>query len=561
MSSEGIFRHFPHPDFRTNQRHIIRRLKQCIRSDDVDFVVFQGPTGTGKTAIAGTAASWTEDAYYLSEQKIHQQQAYTEFPDSMRIVKGRGNYDCGEQRPTPCPRANPHSDEGCPGVPSAEANGMYAGHSDENGDLYWKRGAEFKCPYSQAKMRALGSPVACLNYSYFLRELHHRNDFGERELMICDEAHNLESQLQDIVAFTLDPDIGGEIGLEVVDRGEYIEDWEHWIRGPLRSTVQGELDRVEKAIKYEYATKHASEVDKDLLEQRELLEELDADIRHFCSEHDQSIEWVVERRHNEAGELTEVEFTPVSVAPFAERFIFDHADTIVLMSATILDTDLILRSLGLSQYKDRSYQLNIGSSYPAENRPIFYYDTPSVNNGNIDSTFPKICKLIEKIAAEKHAGEPGIIHTVSYGNVERILDNVSSDVRDRCFDHREKDRNQVLRDFKRSDDGILLSPSMYEGVDLEGDLSRWQIIPKIPFLPLGSERVKAKKEQDPAWYDWSTAVRLIQSFGRSVRSPDDHAATYILDGAFSSFWYDRNKRFIPDYVEDSLQNRSIADLM
>jgi Rad3-related DNA helicase len=32
---------------------------------------------------------------------------------------------------------------------------------------------------------------------------------------------------------------------------------------------------------------------------------------------------------------------------------------------------------------------------------------------------------------------------------------------------------------------------------------------------------------------WNTVLRLVQSYGRSVRSSDDHAETYILDSSIS----------------------------
>ncbi|MDQ3727773.1 MAG: ATP-dependent DNA helicase, partial [Thermoproteota archaeon] len=40
-------------------------------------------------------------------------------------------------------------------------------------------------------------------------------------------------------------------------------------------------------------------------------------------------------------------------------------------------------------------------------------------------------------------------------------------------------------------------------------------------------------ERDPKWYTWNTVLRLVQAYGRSVRSSDDYATTYILDSSAS----------------------------
>ena len=39
------------------------------------------------------------------------------------------------------------------------------------------------------------------------------------------------------------------------------------------------------------------------------------------------------------------------------------------------------------------------------------------------------------------------------------------------------------------------------------------------------------KDKDQKWYTWYTVLRLAQSYGRSVRSADDSAKTYILDSS------------------------------
>ena len=49
--------------------------------------------------------------------------------------------------------------------------------------------------------------------------------------------------------------------------------------------------------------------------------------------------------------------------------------------------------------------------------------------------------------------------------------------------------------------------------------------------------INTKKEADGGsiWYNWQTAITLVQACSRSIRSKDDWAKTYILDSAFDDF--------------------------
>jgi hypothetical protein len=46
------------------------------------------------------------------------------------------------------------------------------------------------------------------------------------------------------------------------------------------------------------------------------------------------------------------------------------------------------------------------------------------------------------------------------------------------------------------------------------------------------------------WYPLQTAKTIVQATGRSIRSADDHAVTYILDLDWDWF-FNKNKKFFP----------------
>ena len=93
---------------------------------------------------------------------------------------------------------------------------------------------------------------------------------------------------------------------------------------------------------------------------------------------------------------------------------------------------------------------------------------------------------------------------------------------------------------------------MTEGIDLPGDLSRWQVICKLPYPYLGDPQIARRRELDPTWYDWRTCLTVVQAYGRSVRSADDFAVTYVLDADFKAF-LKRQRGRLPGWFLEAVQ--------
>ena len=88
---------------------------------------------------------------------------------------------------------------------------------------------------------------------------------------------------------------------------------------------------------------------------------------------------------------------------------------------------------------------------------------------------------------------------------------------------------------------------MTEGVDLKGDLSKFQIICKVPYPYLGDPIVKKRMHKHKGWYPLQTAKSIVQSCGRSVRNESDQAVTYILDSDWHNFFRKNNQIFPEDF--------------
>ena len=90
------------------------------------------------------------------------------------------------------------------------------------------------------------------------------------------------------------------------------------------------------------------------------------------------------------------------------------------------------------------------------------------------------------------------------------------------------------------------------GVDLHDDLSRFQIIVKLPYISLADERVKRKMNKNKKWYTCKMLRNLIQECGRSTRNDKDWSVTYILDNAFET-----TMRYNKNMLPKSFQNRIV----
>lgn len=98
----------------------------------------------------------------------------------------------------------------------------------------------------------------------------------------------------------------------------------------------------------------------------------------------------------------------------------------------------------------------------------------------------------------------------------------------------------MVEDFKQRQAGaILVSPSVGEGYDFPGDQCRWQFVCKIPF-PDGRNRIiRARSEDDKEYGAFMAINKLVQIFGRIMRSKQDWGENFIGD--------DHLEWFLPRY--------------
>tara|TARA_R100000664_G_C2686940_1_gene92607 strand:- start:20 stop:676 length:657 start_codon:yes stop_codon:yes gene_type:complete len=217
------------------------------------------------------------------------------------------------------------------------------------------------------------------------------------------------------------------------------------------------------------------------------------------------------------------------------------------MSATILNKDAFCDNLGIA--REEAAFISIPSPFPVTNRLVHYFPVGKMSAREIDNTLPKLVEIVREII-KQHKGQKGIVHCHSY----KIANFLKKKLRSKnILIHNSENRDEILLKHETSrSPTVLLSPSMSEGVDLKGDLSRFQILCKVPYPYLGDPIVKKRMNKRSSWYPLQTAKTIVQSVGRSVRSMDDQAVTYILDQDWSRF-FSRNKHFFPDDFKAALR--------
>ena len=189
LSDDKFNEIFPLKNPRDGQREIIEQIIDAYESGK-KYVILDAPCGIGKSVIGYSIARYFNSAYILTSQKILQNQYYNDF--KIPYVLGRNNYTCLRNTNFTC-------DLGvCMRNPKNYCRDQYGFLS---------------CPYIKAREVCFSHNYSNLNYSYFLSLLSFSKNFKNRDLIICDESHNLEGELLKIATIKLSDKILSVLGI------------------------------------------------------------------------------------------------------------------------------------------------------------------------------------------------------------------------------------------------------------------------------------------------------------------------------------------------------------
>jgi len=563
----SLINYFPFQNIRKAQSKVCDEIEDCIKSN-IKYIFLEAPTGFGKSPIAITLARYLGSSHICTATKDLQNQYSTDFP-FIKEAKGKRNFICilkeieGIHETCeygPCQKEEEFDCVYKTRLSDYKVNGL--GTKFENVNIgqfekmkYIKKyekqlrfdNLEWEpCKYFHQKWISTKSSHTIYNYKYFLSDLYFSNVITKRELLVFDEVHNIEAEISDFKSFIINNDnitrLFPKLKLPTI-KEEEIETWIDFCE-EYRDTLLDFIEDIEFAIENNNLKEPYTE--KNLIDCINKEKNLHFVLNDMKSNKNNWLVTNIDRKSRDS--IRKITLTPLDISNYFKE-ILDLSNYGLFMSATILNKKYLCNLSGLSEDEIKFIRIK-ESDFPKENRPIHLMNIAWLNSKTMMDNLPTIAKTVNNIMSI-HKNEKGIIHTTSYFQLEFIKKNLNKENLGRLIETSPNtDRIEILqRHSRNSKPTVLISPSFFQGLDLKDDLSRFQIIIKIPYPDLSDKKVAALRKKDMNWYLWNTVVRLTQTYGRSIRSKDDHASTYILDSNINYLLRNANEMFPSWFTE------------
>ena len=91
---------------------------------------------------------------------------------------------------------------------------------------------------------------------------------------------------------------------------------------------------------------------------------------------------------------------------------------------------------------------------------------------------------------EKNNKLNGIIHTASYANAIYIKEHTQH--KKRIIEYENSKEKELVLEMLSMSNKVVMGPSLIEGIDLPDELSRLQVLFKIPYPSLGDKFINYK---------------------------------------------------------------------
>lgn len=281
-----------------------------------------------------------------------------------------------------------------------------------------------------------------------------------------------------------------------------------------------------------------------------------------------------------------MEIKPYNLSKIMNKSYYSQFNTILLSSGTWVDPKDFFKEIGvLNEYESNRGEIEyieVDNYFPIQNRPVYVLDRPECGFLNFsaknrisknyiyDSDYGRVMigkviggliNDIRKFISDKHGEDDVniIIHTNSYkitGILAEYLTCINYDNSHKFMFHLSKRYGDIANkpsnlsitrstkknildtmNYTSAKGMVYVSPSLVEGVDFKNDKARAQIVLKAAIPYFGDGYVNAKTvgnynlgiKKVPGYMDSIVLTKLIQAYGRVVRSKDDWGYTFIID--------------------------------
>lgn len=547
-------------EFRKGQREIITKICETYLEDPESTLVIDAPTGAGKSLIAMWSAHILKElgnrGYMVTSDLSLQDQYESDFYTyGLRwpSIKGVDNYECSVN-----------------GLPFSLGDCKLKGMGYEQAE---KLPCYNSCEYLQNRRRAIDQPIALLNYSFWLIQRNYveakmlQDDrpvpFEQRDFVFFDEAHRIDDIIQSHFSPRIEPGLVERMmtlnrfaSKQGFQEASYTKNKiqslvNHMMVGGKNDvfTAMSEFERIlhgfgkvrqvaNKMAKKRYGTAGVPKDWQTAFGHFDRLKDVHCKVEDYLSliKEVGIDKMVLDQNEHEA------KFMCVEESLMINKYLHEKANFKVFMSATIGDPRAFVKIMGIKNAKF----IRMDNAFNYDKSPVVFVNRHKLSFREREESLPKVVEIMDQIIS-KHKGQRGIIHCGSYEFMNYIQSKSKHTFRLMNYEN-SKQKAEVLELFKKKEDAVLMGPSLLEGLDLKDDTSRFQIFFKVPYPSLGDPLIKAKMQTSNEWYDWKTGISIMQGVGRSVRSKDDWAVTYVLDACFRSL-INKPGFFPPSFME------------
>jgi len=538
---------------RIGQAETINEILLQFIDDKKHNVVLSGSTGSGKSIIAVIvteclynlldAVQSKEYANSLSYILMHTNTLVKQYHDSFikynnfLMLKGAKNYECPVVRDTAesCMLRNVKKSLTPKVIPGACNN----------------------CEYRLTRQKMMYIPHIITNYSYYLVSALYAKSLQHRLITVYDESH----LLNDIFASNLELNITTK---KISFLRRVLNDLEINESKKKMSLLLGYKRKIElgKVSDFNYKDFMAgffallAEIGSEYEDKASSFYGLDKKDKYksylkaskvFLSF---SSKYSIFVNHNYES-VIDIDKTKISLKPIFIKKLFqllNKSKYNLFMSATI-SKEYISQTLDIPL--DELAFVKPPPTFAPETKEIVFINHHPYNYMKMKdkAVLNDIANIVKDIII-KHKGESGIILTPSF-----VLNEfIASELRKYKLDIKiiEQVRGQHLsvpleahKNTKQT--SVLISPSLYEGVDLPNEQSQWQIFVKAPYASLADKRIKKILNKYPDIYKINTLFKIIQGFGRSTRHANDHSITYCLDNHIYNLYKDKHNKWKDEF--------------
>ncbi len=437
------------------------------------------------------------------------------------------------------------------------------------------------CPYQWAKIGAqyswyFGYPVLLtVTYPYlFIPFIRHAIDFGKPDLVIIDEAHNLddintlleraisqtsiERALRDIAllrerGYIMDDGLVSRINNMIasfwgivkraidatpVVEGElkHVKD-EDAIRRGVKSFIS-EVESLSREYGYDNILNWLSNLVDSLImsgkRTRNYVRSLQSSIEFLYNAlSGGETDWGVIRVYTDGKRLV---IKPISVRTLIRKFLTWAGDSVILlMSGTLPSVDYMRHAWGLKvdEYIDLSDEVRFG------------YKIVSVVNGVTTKYESRSEEMMRKYASEIArivSGNDGKVFMIVYPSysIMRVIRRYMNLGVDEVVSGNEKSITNLIERVKRAGKLVIHAVArdrFTEGVELVGDdgrsLINHLIVVGIPYPDIGDDyvidRIKDSRLSRNRFLVEQAKIALAQAIGRGIRGPSDVLRIHLLD--------------------------------